>query len=636
MYEYEQYRNNKIIKSAEAERKKCKHPYVGTEHLVLALLKLDEIKEICDKHNLTYEIFKNALMKVVGSSKMETNFILHTPLLKMVVTDSVEDSNGEVNPKNLFISVLENGDGIAIRILMGMNIKLDKLYNDLKNNISNDNIDFGINLNKSVDLTETISGRDKEIDLMIETLLRKNKSNPILVGPAGVGKTAIVEELARRLESGKVPERLKGKKIISLEMFNLVAGTKYRGEFEEKIKNILDMVKQNKNIILFIDEIHTIVNAGGSEGAIDAANILKPYLSRGDIKVIGATTIYEYNKYIKTDKALERRFQLIKVDEPSLSNTIEILDKSKKVYEKFYGIKITKSNVKDIVLNADRYIKYKKNPDKSLEILDLLCSKLCLKEKLVIEKKDIINLFEEICNTKVDNADYKQLYLKLNEKIVGQVDISDKIINVLKINSDKPKSMLFCGNSGVGKSASAKIISDELNYNLVRIDMSEFINDTSIHKLIGVPNGYQGSDSEFILESVRFNPKSLILVDEVEKGSKRVLNLFLNILDEGYIKDSKGEIIDFSHSIIIFTSNLKRECGVGFFDKKVNNKFFSNEFVFRLDEIIYFNDINEEMISEYLIRHNSELSSTDVVNNCDYKKLGFRAVEKFIKNNKVR
>jgi len=636
MYEYEQYRNSKIIKSAEEERKKCKHPYVGTEHLVLALLKLDEIKEICDKHNLTYEIFKNALMKVVGSSKMETNFILHTPLLKMVVTDSVEDSNGEVNPKNLFISVLENGDGIAIRILMGMNIKLDKLYNDLKNNISNDNIDFGINLNKSVDLTETISGRDKEIDLMIETLLRKNKSNPILVGPAGVGKTAIVEELARRLESGKVPERLKGKKIISLEMFNLVAGTKYRGEFEEKIKNILDMVKQNKNIILFIDEIHTIVNAGGSEGAIDAANILKPYLSRDDIKVIGATTIYEYNKFIKKDKALERRFQLIKVDEPSLSNTIEILDKSKKAYEKFYGIKITKSNVKDIVLNADRYIKYKKNPDKSLEILDLLCSKLCLKEKLVIEKKDIINLFEEICNTKVDNADYKQLYLKLNEKIVGQVDISDKIINVLKISSDKPKSMLFSGSSGIGKSASAKIICDELNYNLVRIDMSEFISDTSIHKLIGVPNGYQGSDYEFILESVRFNPKSLILVDEVEKGSKRVLNLFLNILDEGYIKDSKGEIIDFSHSIIIFTSNLKRECGVGFFDKKVNNKFFSNEFVSRLDEIIYFNDINEEMISEYLIRHNSKLSSTDVVNNCDYKKLGFRAVEKFIKNNKVR
>ena len=278
MDNYEKYRNSKIIKSAEAEMKKCKHPYVGTEHLLLALLKLGEISNICNKYDLTYDNFKKSLLSVVGKSSMETNFILHTPLLKMVLLDAVEDNEGVLDSKALMISILENGDGIAVRILLNMGIKLDKIYNELKKE-NNLKIDFGVNLNESVDLNEVVSGRDKELELIIETLLRKNKSNPILVGPAGVGKTAIVYELARRIKKGLVPDRLKNKQIISIEMCDLVAGTKYRGEFEEKIKNILDLCKENKDIILFIDEVHTIVHAGGSEGAIDAANILKPYLS---------------------------------------------------------------------------------------------------------------------------------------------------------------------------------------------------------------------------------------------------------------------------------------------------------------------------------------------------------------------
>lgn len=635
MYEYEQFRNEKIIKSAEVEMKKCKHPYVGTEHLMLALLKLDEIKNVCNKYNLGYDNFKKALINIVGSSKMEADFILHTPLLKMVVLDSLDETEGVLKPIDLMISILENGDGIAVRVLNYLNIKLDKLYTDLKmsKEIIDDNIDFGTNLNNTVLISESISNRDKEIDLIIQTLLRKNKSNPILVGPAGVGKTALVEELARRIKMGNVPNRLKNKIIISLEMFSLVAGTKYRGEFEEKIKKVLDMVKENGNIILFIDEVHTIVNAGGSEGAVDAANILKPYLSRGDISIIGATTIYEYNKFIKKDKALERRFQIIKVDEPNVLDTINILNKTKKVYEKFYGIKISKANVKAIVEYADRFLKHKKNPDKSLEVLDLLCSKLCLKEKMNIEESDILSMFEDISNISFKDYDYDKLKCCLKGKLFGQDNNIDRIVDCLKLKNNKECSFLFCGSSGVGKSQCAKSISEELGYNFVKIDMSEYVLESSINKLIGVSDGYQGSDSEFILDSIRFNPRSVILVDEIEKGNRSIMNLFLNILDEGYIKDSKGEIIDFSQTIIIFTSNLKCSNSVGFFEKKKNSSYFSDEFSSRLDDIIVFNDIDERIIKEYLVSLNNEFLYEEVINNCDYKKYGFRAVLKYIDKN---
>lgn len=637
MNSYEEYRSSEIIKNAELEMKKCKHPYVGTEHLLLALLKCSDIKIICEKYNLTYSTFKKSLMKIVGASNMDTNFILHTPLLKMVVMDAIEDNDGEIDNKCLLLSILENGDGIAVRILMGMNIKIDKLYCELKKSVSfvTKQIDFGINLNETVAMNETVFARDKEINLIIETLLRKNKSNPILVGPAGVGKTAIVEELARRINLGKVPKQLKNKKIISLEMFDLVAGTKYRGEFEEKIKNVLDCVKNSNDIILFIDEVHTIVHAGGSEGAIDAANILKPYLSKGNISIIGATTIFEYNKFIKKDKALERRFQLINIVEPKVNETIEILNNSKKIYENHYGMKISKNNIKDIVLNADKFIKYKKNPDKSFEVLDLLCSKLCLKEQLEITKEDIKRVFEEISNINIDERfNYNELIYQFSNNLVGQGSVIKKIINSLKMKSDKPLSMLFCGSSGVGKTKATSILSEVLGYNLIKLDMAEYGSEASINKLIGAPNGYHGCDDEFILESVRFNPRSIIVLDEVEKGSKKIINLFLNVLDEGILKDNKGDIIDFSRTIIILTSNLKMDSSVGFFEKSCPNKFFSDEFIARLDEVIYFNDVDELMINEYLLKNKSRLNTKDVMENCDYKKLGFRAINRYIKNNK--
>ena len=638
MDNYEKYRNSKIIRSAEVEMKKCKHPYVGTEHLLLSLLKLDEISIICNKYDLTYDSFKTSLLKIVGKSSMETSFILHTPLLKMIVLDSVEETDGVLNAKKLFISLLENGDGIAVRILDNMGINLDKLYDELKKD-DNLKVDFGLNLNDIVDLNDVVTGRDKELDLVIETLLRKNKSNPILVGPAGVGKTAIVFELARRIKKGLVPKNLKNKQVISLEMCELLAGTKYRGEFEEKIKRILDICKENKDIILFIDEVHTIVNAGGSEGAIDAANILKPYLSNGSISVIGATTIYEYNKFIKKDKALDRRFQMVSVKEPSVLDTIEILNKSKKIYEKFYGIKISKANIKDIVINADKFIKNKYNPDKSFEILDLICSRMILKEQYFINHNNIKHIFEDITDFGVNEKfNYNLIKEKFNERIIGQNNVIEKIVENLKNKNNKSISMLFYGNTGVGKTESVKILSELINYKLIRLDMSEFNNEMSISRLIGVDNGYRGCDEGYILESVRLNPRSIILLDDIEKGSKKIINLFLNAIDEGFMKDSKGEIIDFSNTIFIFTCGICNNSNIGFAEEKNVNKsnFFASDFISRIDDIIYFNNISKEMIESFLEKKQLKFLLNAVLNTCDFKKYGFRAIKKYIKNYNIK
>ena len=349
---------SRIFKDAEEEMLELNHPYVGSEHLLLSLLKNSKvIANIANKNNLTYDNFKKELILVVGSSTKKSKYILYTPLLKRIINLSLEEANEkriELNAIHLFKALLEEGEGIAIRLLYGMNIDLEKLYDEVKDNVKKNNkkleiFNIGKNLMDITNMDEQVIGRDKEISLIIETLIRKNKNNPLLVGDAGVGKTAIVEELVRRIKKCEVPKILQDKKIVMLEMGSLVAGTKYRGEFEEKLTKLIRELENNPEIILFIDEIHTIVNAGGAEGAINASDILKPYLARGKIKVIGATTTGEYNKFILKDKALNRRFELIRVLEPNTNETINILKNVKINYENHYNIKISKENIKDIV-----------------------------------------------------------------------------------------------------------------------------------------------------------------------------------------------------------------------------------------------------------------------------------------------
>ena len=316
---------SKLLKDAELERINLHHPYVGSEHLLLAILKGDsESKKILEDAGLTYQKFKQELIDIVGVPKKNIDINLYTPLLKRILSnalnDAKENNKGIVTESHLIIAMLDEGEGIAIRIMLGLNINLDDLYDELKvkpQDIKKEKLEIlniGRVLNDLVDEFDEVVGRDKEIDNIIEVLLRKKKSNPLLIGPAGVGKTAIVEELARRISAKEVPFPLLNKKIIELPMGDLVSGTKYRGEFEERLTKIIKEVIKNKNIILFIDEVHTMVNAGGAEGAINASDILKPYLARGDLKVIGATTTEEYERFIAKDKALERRFETILVN----------------------------------------------------------------------------------------------------------------------------------------------------------------------------------------------------------------------------------------------------------------------------------------------------------------------------------
>ena len=323
-----------IFRKAEEERYELRHPYVGTEHLLLAILSNDKDMILyLREYGLTYDKFRKELNIVVGNASKNSDINLYTPLLKRVINNALENAkennNGIVTTKHLILSILEEGEGIAIRLLVSMNIDIDSIYDDLnKNNkLTNKKLELyetGIPLNDTIDFDECVVGRDKEIDLIIETLLRKKKNNPILIGDAGVGKTAIVEELVRRIERKEVPDILFNTKIVALEMGSLVSGTKYRGEFEEKLTKIIKELEQNSNVILFIDEIHSMVNAGGAEGAITAGDIFKPALARGKIKCIGATTTNEYQKFFSGDKALMRRFEIINVEEPNQSETKDV------------------------------------------------------------------------------------------------------------------------------------------------------------------------------------------------------------------------------------------------------------------------------------------------------------------------
>lgn len=405
-----------LLKSKE-EMIDLKHPYIGTEHLVLSLLKnKDSLSKRLADYGLTYNKFKNEILNIIGTGSKESEFFLYTPLLKKIIENSMLDAkdnnNGIVTPEHLLSSLLESGEGIAIRVLIGMNIDIDELYDEFAGSLTKKKtksnkkllIDkLGTNLIEKAknNKLDPVIGRDKEIKRLIEILCRRTKNNPILIGEAGVGKTAIVEGLANLIATKKAPILLENKRIISIDMATLVSGTKYRGEFEERMQKIIKEVEQDGNIILFIDEIHTLVGAGGAEGAIDASNILKPALARGDVNIIGATTTKEYKKYIREDKALSRRFRQILVEEPNLEETINILTKIKPIYEQYHHVLIPNNIIEQIVTLTDKYIHNLHNPDKSIDILDEVCSKVSTKEdKNILEVKKLKKDLEDISKNK--------------------------------------------------------------------------------------------------------------------------------------------------------------------------------------------------------------------------------------------
>ena len=438
----------KILVEAKLEMFNLKHPYVGSEHLMLALLKNDNsVSKKLKKYNLDYNTFREEIISIIGTGSKESEWFLYTPLLKRVIEnaiiDSKENSSGEVTIEHLFRALLEEGEGVAIRIMLGMDIDIDNLYNEFTYKISNKKKknkkllleELGVDLVKKAKNNELdpVIGRDKEISRVLEILCRRTKNNPILIGDAGVGKTAIVEELSRKIANNDVPINLKNKRIISLDMATTVAGTKYRGEFEERVRKILKEIEENDDIILFIDEIHTLVGAGGAEGAIDASNIFKPALARGKLRCIGATTTDEYKKFIEQDGALERRFQKVHVETPNKETVKDILMKLKPIYEEYHLVKI-EDNIIDLIINlSEKYIYDRNQPDKSIDILDEVCSKVSLKEsKDIKDYNNTLKLLNEIRNQK-NEAIINSEFEKAKEYKIEENILEDKINN-LEIN----------------------------------------------------------------------------------------------------------------------------------------------------------------------------------------------------------
>ena len=731
----------KALILAKKEMNNLRHPYVGSEHLFLSILSMKdlEITKILASYNITYEVFKRELIRIVGVGKESNEWFLYTPLLKRVIETAIlnskEKGEVEVSVNELLLAILEEGEGVAIRLLIGLNIDVDEIYNSISKDskVSNKALhkkllveDFAVNLNKKIvgNEVDPVIGRDDEIKSLIEILCRRGKNNPLLIGEAGVGKTAIVEELARRIVEGNVPKPLKGKTILSLPMASLVAGTKYRGEFEERVSKILKELEENDDIIVFIDEVHTIVGAGGAEGAIDASNIIKPALARGKIQLIGATTTYEYHNFIEKDKALNRRFQIIMIEEPSTNKTKEILKKLKPLYEAYHFVSISDDIIDLIVELSSTYIYEYYQPDKSIDILDEVCTKASLLEskndtvlsKINIELQEVIsNKKKAIMKQDFDLAStYKEkekelltkkndlelnlmtkrkpkkitkemvadvIYLKTkipvyeinksSRKIINNLDKSlkkivlgqDEIITdlcnrVKKVRlgfQDKPhiESFLFCGRTGVGKTLLVKEFANLLygDANFIRLDMSEYKEAHTVSKIIGSPPGYVGFDNHLtVLDTIRMHPHSVILLDEIEKASGEVMKLFLQVLDEGVLTDSRGRKVRFDNVFLFMTTNLGfSKDSIGFTESKNNidiEDFLGVEFVNRIGKIYYFNDISRNVIHRIVekrlyvliegfkrkdlkIKISKEVVDK-VIKESNYEKFGARRVDKVI------
>ena len=679
----------KVLVEAKKEMFELKHEYVGSEHIFLALLKTNNSFSIhMNKYGIDYYKYKNKLVELVGLGKSENTYFLYTPLLKKIIEEAMllskEKGNTEVEIEDIVMASFEEEEGIGIKVLnlLGIDDEIIDEYYSL--NIRKDKKEkkkllieeFGNDLTLMAETgkIDPVIGRDREIKRMMEILCRKYKNNPLLIGPAGVGKTAIVEEFARRIVDGLVPNKLKGMRIISVSLSSLVANTKYRGEFEERITKMLKELDEEENIILFIDEIHTIMGAGGAEGAIDAANIFKPVLARGNIKLIGATTLDEYKETIEKDKAMERRFQKINVVEPNRKETLKILSGLKPIYEKYHHVKIDDNILDNIVTLTSRYIHNKYEPDRSIDVLDDICSKASLtvsksskrineyklelkelrkrknqylidddydnayivknKEKEILRK---IKKLEDNENTKINrikiNDIYEAITIKtgipierlecfnekeivsldkyLHDNIIGQDEAIDSLIKSTRkmkyFKSNKPESFLFVGPTGCGKTKLAMLYGKYLFNNVVRFDGSEYRERESINKILGSPSGYVGyDDNKNKLEEIRNNPYSLILFDEVEKACSDVVNLFLQILDEGCITDNRGNIIHFENCVVVMTSNLGfSQNDVGFVENNNKNNtkikdFMSIELLNRIRNVIYFNKLNYNNIYSIL------------------------------------
>ncbi len=666
----------RLIKTAVKEMEMLKHPYLGTEHIILAILKTKGyISKLFYKNKISYKKFKNSLIEIMRTGSIKQSITIYTPLLKKILLNSILEAKEERKryvTKDIIISmILDERSGTACAVLELLKVNISKLKYEINNkNIMHNKrkkrmliYDVGNNLNKKN--LDPAYGREKEINKLIEILLRRKKNNPVLVGDAGVGKTAIVEELANRICNGNIPDYLKNKTIVSLDVFSVVAGTKYRGEFEEKMKQIIKELEENKNIILFVDELHTIVGAGGAEGAIDAANILKPALARGKIKIIGATTKEEYDKYIKPDAALSRRFQKIEVNEPNKQDLKTILLKLKPIYEKHHHVQIDEPLIDDIIELSAKYVKGRFEPDRSIDILDEVCAKVSLeetsdivkskalrnklketnlkkkelflkgkykeavlykdKEQLLMKKmgsykkvvskvkaKDIKEVIESKSNCKLPSDNYyKELRNNLNKKLINQQKNIDNIIELLKIknyyNKSECFSLLINGNTGSGKTYFSKVLGKELSNKVIYLDLSKYDGANSIIKLIGNSNN---KNIDSLVKKVADYPFCAIILDNYEEANAEVKKAILDMIKTSYLYDSLGSKVDFSNTVIIVNTRTNNYNNLGF--KKSDNKKDELDFI---KNRIHLKEKNKKDIKQIIVEKltNYKINNDDIL-----------------------
>lgn len=730
-----------VLNGAREEMMGLKHPYIGTEHLILSILRVDnEIRERLFSYNLSYEGYRKVVMDMVPMGSVEADNFIYTPLLRRVIESSCymarENGLGDISVRNLFASMLDIGEGTGIRGLVNMGININDLYTEfhsLSRGKSKKKLmvmEFGVCLNDMArdGKLDPVIGRDKEVTRVMEILCRRSKNNPVLVGEAGVGKSAIVEEVARRIEFEMVPDRLLGKRIISISMANLVAGTKYRGEFEDRMRKLIKEVEEEDDIVLFIDEVHTLVGAGGAEGAIDASNILKPALARGKFVCIGATTVGEYKKSIRADSALDRRFQVVSVKEPSMNDARGIIGGLRDIYEVYHNVVLSDEVLDDIVEYADRYIVGRFFPDKAIDVMDEVCAMVSTrgdeKRKCIRELRGRINLVRRDKNCSILGNRLEEAYKMLREekRLLGEVDAMSfagkrgrnvvergDVIDVVErisgvsiymdryrgsecmqgfrevigesfVGSERVKRALsgivwkwfyglgkrrgvylFAGPTGVGKTMAGKLLGKMLGSrdgdNVIRIDMSEFSDSSSVSKVIGSNPGYVGyEDMGSVVERIRNMPSGVILLDEVDKAHSSVMGLFYQIMDEGFIRDNRGNLVNVNN-LIVMTTNVGYEKGrVGFDgDKERGNecdselrRVFGDAFMNRIDGVIYFDSLEREdvmviakreierilkdnkWLEEYRERFMDEEFIAGIVRDSDFTEYGARKVKRLV------
>ena len=728
-------RAQKVLALSQEEAIRLKHNNIGTEHILLGLVQ--EGEGIAAKAlyglGLSPEKIQVEVENLIGKGQDSGQNIHYTPRAKKVIELSMDEArklgHSYVGTEHILLGLIREGEGVAARVLNNLGVSLNKARQQVLQLLGSNEAGTHQGGNTSSANTPTLDslardltaiareetldpviGRSKEIQRVIEVLSRRTKNNPVLIGEPGVGKTAIAEGLAQQIVNNEVPETLRDKRVMTLDMGTVVAGTKYRGEFEDRLKKVMDEIRQAGNIILFIDELHTLIGAGGAEGAIDASNILKPSLARGELQCIGATTLDEYRKYIEKDAALERRFQPIQVDEPSTEESIQILKGLRDRYEAHHRVSITDDAIEAAVKLSDRYISDRFLPDKAIDLIDEAGSKVRLRsfttppnlkelelkleeirkekdaavqsqefekaaslrdseqrlrEKLEETKKTwkekqgqensevtvediatVVASWTGIPVSKLAQTETEKL-LRLEEilhsRVIGQeeaVKAVSKAVRRARAGLKDPKrpigSFIFLGPTGVGKTELARALAESMFGDedaMIRIDMSEYMEKHSTSRLVGSPPGYVGfEEGGQLTEKVRRKPYSVILLDEIEKAHPDVFNILLQVLEDGRLTDSKGRTVDFRNTVLIMTSNvgaesLKRNKYVGFNIQDANQDYkdmkskvmdelkraFRPEFLNRIDEIIVFHALEKEhlkhivsLLSEQLVKRLKE------------------------------